>query len=598
MDISVDFRPVNHWDNFKDGVQQAGKGIGGFFSWASRVTSDISSLDKILRVGSQAINLAAENGYANNATKGVANSFDKSLGVIDITRSASDAYYFFSGDFFEDLKNWNLDTALSKLSFSVSNGIGTYLTVDGMLKAAQDLEEATDVNTETVEQIGQGFAVGGYFFDIAQNIRTLVNSGGRDVEAWLDLAASITGIVMPILALSGVACVPAFFALALLSCGFTLASVAYKMYKEKQNNDQSLNFAESAAGLGVVLAPVSQTVGLLPDQEDIPVLSELVEEAGALRDLSGFAGIFTRLADWFKNGFKGSNWDITSRMFATAKSVMDATAWLNTVALIEGVVNKNPIFKGVRTVLGLGASAFKIIDSGIKLHGNKFTKDLPKKALIKHNWENIAKVLLEGPLPSKEKCDALKAHLYHYYDAKITKESMQGASKRDNKIKEWQKLRTAIETVGLVNTEPVDDRQVVQLEDSEDSGELRPTRAMSYLDLKQKAFIEKLAKKYLVQSDDEISLSDVVKAKKDLSAWKFSQLNVEKVKISTTIASECFKVVAAVANLAAIFFAKFLGVVPLVLNLLSAVVGAGKYFADASYKAGAEPMPSFAVPAA
>lgn len=623
------------WDQFANGAKCGANAVadatGHVFNVLAAVKDDVSTLSRVLHTASYTIDAVNHDRMLNGgpalSVDRLERNLDKSIAVIDITRVFSVAYYFFSGTFFEDLRNWNFGGAISEVSFAAADCIEAYMGVDEMFKVACDMEATQNDTSELLEKICCGFLIGGYLGQIGKSIHELVTTQAMKPQAWLDLAAAVAGIAIPILLCCNVTIVPLLIALGLLSCTLTVVGAVYRHYtKETGPKGVSPNFADNTLGLGTVLAPISSVATLLEGEPGLEPLAQLSADIGPFKELASGLALFTRLKEWFhpQKGQRfwenASGWSIGSKVCATVQSSMDAASWLGSIGAIEGAFKKNPLFKGFKSLFAIGTSGLSVIDSSIKLH-----ELLPKweaRMFKKHKWEVLTATLTGNDRepaahPSVEQWNRLQADLVQQYNFKIQKELAANGLRADQGDRYLRALRDALangETAryfelkapalrlaedarvrGLLTQDAarreqlgdvglsLNERQALEAQLIPD--DQRALLARDLLSNKKRVKLE--AQSAALGACDVVQFVDHKKAS---SEWKFRELDINKTNTTWQIVSDAFKVALAIANLAAIFFASLLGVFPTCLALFSSFANGGKYFADACYKITPKPL--------
>lgn len=588
-------------DNIANGVSIAtrsvAKAVGHVFNHLAALKDNVSSLSELLHTG-QGVMSAVRYGYEVNGSELSAQGFDKSLSkslfVIDLTRIFSDAYYFFSGDFIDDLKNWNLGAALSNVSFSCADGISTFLGISDILKTNLDIETVSEETAELLDDISTYFVIGGFVGGIVESVRTLIKEEGKDVNAWLDLASSVVAVSLPILALSGVTLVPLIVALGLISSVLSLSSSVYSHYK-KPAGAPGVNFADNTLGLGTALTPVGAIAALVKDQEGFEPLGAIAAEIGPLGELSGALSVMNKGKELFhtnKDGLHlweyGSVWEIGSNLTGLAASSMSMAGWIASAGAFSDAFKKNRIFKFVKDILNGSSSSLVCIDSSIKLH--KMNAEYELRAHKQHKWEVLSSALQAGhPAASTTQAwVAMQDRLITDYDFKIMSErARNGDSSFTNvKIERWKNYFRAINNSDL-------------------AGYFRQKKANLVTELNTAVQAEGTspeAAALLTVQRDALRVSTnammVVGYRKALADYKFNDISINVRGASWKVAQNVFKTASAIASIASLFFASYLGVAPMVVSMLTSLVSFGKYFSDASVKREKMPEMRFAAAAA
>jgi len=619
---------LTHWDRFTHGVKLGTNAVldatGHAFNSLAAAKDSIPTLEKVLRTARHTIDstrFARESEGGVLETSAAERNIDKSIAAIDITRIFSDAYYFLSGDFIDDLRNWNFGNAFGSISFAIVDSIEAYTGVNEMMQAASDVQSVSDETKELLESISSYCVIGGYLGVIAESIRTLINTEGKDVQAWLDLASFVAAIAIPILTCCGITLVPVIVSLGLLSCGFSIASGIHGHYT-KPSEGMSLDFANNNLGLGTVLAPIGSTAALTAVAEETRSLDSFVSELGPFRDLSAALAIFTRGKEWLfpKNGKRlwerASILEIGSKISATIQSSMDVVSWLGSMGAIESV-KKNPIFKFFRSVFACSAAGLSAIDGIIKLAAQAPKRDALEFKMKK--WELLTTstglgdaTFLPGFSPEWQ---TLKIDLIDYYRAKMQRDIIRnGALPLPLPAPESELVPVSIAASAPTDAQddstptalarPVleDNRIVKHRHWNSFINSLSVNAIDQYFHTKQLARINSLEKKILEARADQpaavgvrrqselLALQnatgsiDLMSHKKALADWNFNKIDLEMSNGSWKLAQDGFKTAVATCGIASAIFGFVPGLGSLAISLLSTLVNCGKYFVEASNK--------------
>lgn len=508
-------------------------------------------------------------------------------GVMEASAIFGDLYYLASCEWIDDLKERRFLPLFGNLAFTAKDGISAFLGVKEMAEISSD--KGAD---DRLRGFADAFAVAGFCGHVSEDVRTLIEERGGNLDAWFSLSSRVVDVSLPILGLAGVTNVPLLLSLGVLSATFGVASTVVD-HRNKEEPASPLNFAATTEGLGKLLAPFASLGILLSKIAEDDTLQSFRSAIGNTKPLAGFSSglsFISRGKDWLFADANGkykwqsmSSWGFTKQAALTVQSGMDLLRFLSdsTLANLERVVDSKiggiPLFGSVRDALGVTAFGCSLVDDFDKLKKNR--EELAIREVKQNRWKAFSDFLnKEGSLSLlntalEAQCKLAKS----YYGAKSELEGALGGNSGESEAKadRLDRFKEAIWRGAIPFVEAKKAARIAKLE------------AVGRGSLKKGSAERKLVKL------NEMDIKAYVLHKSLKAKWKVDGLKVDRTKMLWGTAQDALKVAIPLISLAGTFagVAKTppIAVTVAGLGFTSAVVGLGKYIVDATLRVGGKP---------